>query len=139
MGWEELDDGVLVASQPTGAPTWFPCNDHPRSKATYRIAVECDSPYAVCVTGTLTGRYVRGSRTRHVYDQPHPMATYLAAVHIGRYDRAVLAEAPVRQVVVAPARAAPAGAGRAAAPAADDGRSSSTSSGPTPSTTTPSS
>ncbi len=87
VGWEELDDGVLVASQPTGAPTWFPCNDHPRSKATYRIAVECDSPYAVCVTGTLTGRYVRGSRTRHVYDQPHPMATYLAAVHVGQYER----------------------------------------------------
>ncbi len=57
-----------------------------------------------CVTGTLTGRYVRGSRTRHVYDQPHPMATYLAAVHIGQYDRAVLAEGPVRQVVVAPTR-----------------------------------
>ena len=104
VGWEELDDGVLVASQPTGAPTWFPCNDHPRSKATYRIAVECDSPYAVCVTGTLTGRYVRGSRTRHVYDQPHPMATYLAAVHIGQYDRALLSEGPVRQVVVAPRR-----------------------------------
>jgi len=102
VGWEELDDGVLVASQPTGAPTWFPCNDHPRSKATYRIALECDSPYAVCVTGTLTGRYVRGSRTRHVYDEPHPMATYLAAVHVGQYERAVLAEGPVRQVVVAP-------------------------------------
>lgn len=25
LGWEELADGVLVASQPTGAPTWFPC------------------------------------------------------------------------------------------------------------------
>ncbi|HET8988781.1 MAG TPA: M1 family metallopeptidase, partial [Humibacillus sp.] len=104
VGWEELTDGVLVASQPTGAPTWFPCNDHPRSKATYRIAVECDSPYAVCVTGTLTGRYVRGSRTRHVYDQPHPMATYLAAVHVGQYERALLADGPVRQVVVAPPR-----------------------------------
>jgi aminopeptidase len=54
----------------------------------------------VCVTGTLTGRYVRGSRTRHVFDEAHPMATYLAAVHVGQYERAVLAEAPVRQVVV---------------------------------------
>ena len=104
VGWEELDDGVLVASQPSGAPTWFPCNDHPRSKATYRIAFECDSPYAVCVTGALTGRYVRGSRTRHVFDEPHPMATYLAAVHVGQYEQVVLAEAPVRQVVVAPPR-----------------------------------
>jgi aminopeptidase len=104
VGWEELDDGVLVASQPTGAPTWFPCNDHPRSKATYRIAIECDSPYAVCVTGTLSGRYVRGSRTRHVFDEVYPMATYLAAVHVGHYDRVLLAEGPVPQVVVAPPR-----------------------------------
>ena len=29
VGWEELADGALVASQPTGAPSWFPCNDHP--------------------------------------------------------------------------------------------------------------
>ncbi|MEO6511729.1 MAG: M1 family peptidase, partial [Nocardioides sp.] len=28
-GWEELEDGVLVASQPYGAPSWFPCNDRP--------------------------------------------------------------------------------------------------------------
>ncbi len=31
-GWEELDDGVLVAGQPHGAPTWFPCNDRPDDK-----------------------------------------------------------------------------------------------------------
>ena len=29
LGWEELTDGVLVASQPNGAPSWFPCNDRP--------------------------------------------------------------------------------------------------------------
>lgn len=27
LGWEELTDGALVASQPVGAPSWFPCND----------------------------------------------------------------------------------------------------------------
>src|SRR5690242_811449 len=26
LGWEELAEGALVASQPTGAPTWFPCD-----------------------------------------------------------------------------------------------------------------
>src|SRR5690242_9547938 len=36
VGWDELTDGVLVASQPVGAPSWFPCNDHPADKATYR-------------------------------------------------------------------------------------------------------
>ena len=29
VGWEELTDGALVASQPIGAPSWFPCNDQP--------------------------------------------------------------------------------------------------------------
>ena len=38
-GWEELTDGVIVAGQPHGAPTWFPCNDRPADKATYRITV----------------------------------------------------------------------------------------------------
>ena len=31
-GWEELTDGVLVGSQPHGAPSWFPCNDRPSDK-----------------------------------------------------------------------------------------------------------
>ena len=32
VGWEELSDGVLVAAQPYGAPSWFPCNDRPRTR-----------------------------------------------------------------------------------------------------------
>jgi len=96
LGWEELAEGALVASQPTGAPTWFPCNDHPSSKSTYRITVECDSPYTVTATGVLTDLRVRGSRTRRVFEQRHPTATYLAAVHVGRYTEHLLAEGPVR-------------------------------------------
>jgi len=103
VGWEELDDGVLVAAQPSGAATWFPCNDHPSDKATFRLTIDCDSPYDVVATGTLVSVRTRGSRTRRVFEQPRPMATYLAAVHIGQYTRFVLAEAPVRQEVVLPA------------------------------------
>ena len=36
-GWEVLEDGVLVAAQTNRAPSWFPCNDRPDDKATYRI------------------------------------------------------------------------------------------------------
>ena len=102
IGWEELDDGVLVAAQPSGAATWFPCNDHPSDKATYRITIDCDSPYEVVATGTLTGTRVRGSRTRRAFEQRQPMASYLAAVHIGQYQRFELASQPVRQEVVLP-------------------------------------
>ena len=103
VGWEELTEGALVAAQPNGAPTWFPCNDHPSTKATYRITFEADSPYDVVVTGTLVETRVRGSRTRRVFEQHVPMATYLASVHVGRYVRRALVGTNVPIAVVLPA------------------------------------
>src|SRR4029077_1567479 len=47
LGWEERDGGALVPPQPIGAPSWFPCNDHPADKASYRIAVTVPSAYTV--------------------------------------------------------------------------------------------
>jgi aminopeptidase len=87
VGWEELSDGVIVASQPDGAPSWFPCNDTPANKASYAITVTTESPYAVVANGRLVDRRVRASRTTWVYEQAEPMATYLATVQIGRYDQ----------------------------------------------------
>jgi len=86
VGWEELSDGVIVAGQPDGAPSWFPCNDLPSEKAGYRISVTTESPYTVIANGRLVERRVGASRTSWVYEQPEPMATYLATVQIGRYD-----------------------------------------------------
>ena len=53
VGWEELTDGVLVAGQPNGAPSWFPCNDHPQDKASYRISVTTDANYRAVCNGIL--------------------------------------------------------------------------------------
>lgn len=85
VGWEELTEGVLVAGQPCGASTWFPCSDHPRNKATYRFSVTTDSPFYVVTNGRLVSRTVKASRTRWVYDQVEPMPAYLATVQIGKY------------------------------------------------------
>jgi aminopeptidase N len=95
LGWEELTEGVIVASQPSGAATWFPCNDHPSDKAHYRITLTTDSPYEVVANGRLVSRRVKASRTTWVFDQAAPMATYLATVQIGRYDVVELATSPV--------------------------------------------
>ena len=62
VGWEELSDGVLVAGQPNGAPSWFPCNDHPRDKASYRFTVTADANYRVVCNGVLKSHAVRSSR-----------------------------------------------------------------------------
>jgi aminopeptidase N len=103
-GWEELTDGVIVAAQPHGAPSWFPCNDRPSDKATYRIAVTTASDYTVVANGRLDERRTRSSRTTWVYAVDAPMATYLATVQIGRYDIRPLEGADVPVLLVHPSR-----------------------------------
>ncbi|WP_418274924.1 M1 family metallopeptidase [Isoptericola jiangsuensis] len=86
VGWEELTEGSLVAGQPTGAPTWFPCNDHPGYKATYDLTVTADAAYTVVANAPL--RHVRrraGTRT-WTFERTEPMCTYLATVQVGPYD-----------------------------------------------------
>ncbi|TFC01573.1 M1 family metallopeptidase [Cryobacterium mannosilyticum] len=106
VGWEELDDGVLVAGQPTGAASWFPCNDHPGNKASFRIRVTCEDPYTVVANGKLVSRSSRSGRTSWTFVVAEPMATYLATVLIGRYRRTDVAAAPVAQRIFFPANLA---------------------------------
>ncbi|WP_370290824.1 M1 family metallopeptidase [Nocardioides sp.] len=85
-GWEELEDGVIVAGQPHGAPTWFPCNDRPDDKATYRIAVSVPTGYTVVSNGELIERRRAAGGEQFVHAMDRPMATYLATLQIGRYS-----------------------------------------------------
>ncbi|WP_200941520.1 M1 family metallopeptidase [Cellulomonas sp. Leaf395] len=87
VGWEELEDGLIVAGQPDGAPTWFPCHDSPADKATFGVTVTAEAGYEVITNGRLISRTPRAGRVRWVYDQPEPMAPYLATLQIGRYER----------------------------------------------------
>jgi aminopeptidase N len=110
IGWDELTDGVLVASQPVGAPTWFPCNDHPSDKASYRVAVTTAPAYTVAVTGEQVARTRSGGGTRWVFERAEPTATYLMSVQIGRYIEVNLggvAATGVPQRAVVPARLRP--------------------------------
>lgn len=91
-GWEELDDGILVASQPYGSPSWFPCNDRADDKASYRIAVGVESEYLSIATGTPTATSPRGGRTTRVFEMREPTSPYLVCVHIGRLVTVALGE-----------------------------------------------
>lgn len=87
VGWEELEDGVLVAAQPSGAPTWFPCNDHPSDKSSYDIRIAAEQPYTVVCNGVLVESRVAAGIGHWHYRQQEPTATYLATVQIGQYVR----------------------------------------------------
>ncbi|QWF83686.1 M1 family metallopeptidase [Amycolatopsis sp. CA-230715] len=104
IGWDELTDGALVASQPVGAPSWFPCNDHPADKASYRVAITTSSPYTVLVTGNLVAQRRSASTTTWVFDRPEPTSTYLMGVHIGRYEEVDLGGGRFPQRAAVPAR-----------------------------------
>ncbi|QRJ58085.1 M1 family metallopeptidase [Corynebacterium macginleyi] len=86
IGWEETESGALVASQPNGAPSWFPCDDTLSEKALYDIIITADSPFTVISNGELVSRKASGSTTQWHYRTRHPMATYLATVQVGEFS-----------------------------------------------------
>ncbi|MEV4615531.1 M1 family metallopeptidase [Kitasatospora sp. NPDC049258] len=110
LGWEELTDGALVASQPIGAPSWYPCNDRPADKASYQVSITTPSPYTVLVGGRLLTRTTRAGTTTWVYEQPAPTSSYLVSVSIGQYEALRLgdpAAGGVPQQAHVPARLVP--------------------------------
>ncbi|WP_250034541.1 M1 family metallopeptidase [Paractinoplanes maris] len=104
IGWDELTDGVLVASQPNGAPSWFPCNDRPDDKATFLVSITAASPYTVLVTGDPVSRRRGAGTTTWVYERTEPTSPYLMSVQIGRYEMVELATGGVPQKAAIPPR-----------------------------------
>ena len=104
VGFEELTDGALVAGQPNGAASWFPCNDHPSAKAAFHIQISTESRYRAVANGRLLSRRVRASQTVWTYEQPEPTSTYLITLQIGEYEAARLARTPVPMQAALPAR-----------------------------------
>jgi aminopeptidase N len=104
VGFEELSNGVLVAGQPNGAASWFPCDDHPSAKASYRIQISTESPYRAIANGELVSRRARAAQTVWTYEQPEPTSTYLVTLQIGMYGILKLPKAPVPMQAALPDR-----------------------------------
>lgn len=104
VGFEELSNGALVAGQPNGAASWFPCDDHPSSKASYRIQISTDSPYYALANGELISRKARAGHTVWTYEQAEPTSSYLITLQIGQYESQRLAKTPVPMHAVLPPR-----------------------------------
>jgi aminopeptidase N len=102
LGWEELTDGVIVASQPTGAGSWFPCNDRPSAKSSFAITVTVDAGYYVVANGALRTTRRSGSTTTWSYEQAEPTPPYLLSLHIGRYEERLVTSGPVVIRSIAP-------------------------------------
>ena len=73
-------------SEPEGSANWFPLNDHPTDKAAFTFLVTVPAGLTAVSNGRLVGHRTRGRRTTWVWDEPEPMAPYLATATIGRFD-----------------------------------------------------
>lgn len=104
VGFEELSTGALVAGQPNGSPSWFPCDDHPSSKASYRIQISTESPYYAIAPGELVSRRARAAQTVWTYEMPDPTSAYLATMQIGMYRLHRTPKTPVPMQAVVPDR-----------------------------------
>jgi len=78
---------VANVSEPYSAHSWWPCKDHPADKATARIAVTAPDTLTVISNGRLiaTEPSAPGWR-RTVWQETHPIATYLVSVAISNYE-----------------------------------------------------
>ncbi len=86
-GWLTNDEGTFVASEPAGAHTWFPCNDHPADKAAFTFMVTVPQGMTAVANGTLTGTTGGAGIETFVWEMADPMATYLATVVVAPLAR----------------------------------------------------
>lgn len=77
---------VVTMNQPHMAPWWFPANDHPSDRATFRIAVTVPRGMSVISNGRLLERRARGKDVTWHWRARDPMVPYLAYFAAGRFD-----------------------------------------------------
>lgn len=88
-------DSIFVLSEPDGARYWFPNNDHPRDKATFRFELAVPPGLTAVANGHLleTRPAVANALANgqagdvFVWEHNYPMATYLALAAVGDYVR----------------------------------------------------
>jgi aminopeptidase N len=97
-GWQVSGREVYVVAEPSGAATFFPVNDHPSDKATYRFQVTAPDDQVVVANGLLVETVPGDGVATWVYEASDPMASYLVQLAIG--DLVLIDDEPVGGTVV---------------------------------------
>jgi aminopeptidase N len=84
-GWLRTDDGAVALGQPESASTWFPVDDHPSDKATFKLAMTVPDGLEVVSIGVPGPKKSSGGWTTWHWTESAPLASYLTTVVIGQY------------------------------------------------------
>jgi aminopeptidase N len=79
-------DGSATAPQPYGAHLIYPCNDHPRDKATFTFTIDVSAGRDAVTNGIETGHTTANGRTVWTYRMARPMATEMTQIAVGDWD-----------------------------------------------------
>jgi aminopeptidase N len=85
-GFITTNDGAFVASEPQGSPTWFPVNDTPHDKATYRVSITVPKGLTGVSNGVLTSVHRAQTTTTWSWRLTRPVSSYLVTATIGKFD-----------------------------------------------------
>ncbi len=87
LGWQFFpQDFYLTVSEPSGAMNWYPCNNHPRDKATYSIQVTVPADLTAISNGVLTEQLANtDDTTTFVWEMDAPMASRDVLVAVGDF------------------------------------------------------
>ncbi|SMB94838.1 M1 family metallopeptidase [Deinococcus hopiensis] len=101
LGWE----GVLEAgtnytlSEPHGAHSFLPSNDHPADTATFTTRLTVPAGFTAAASGVedliAEGAEARAGRHTFVFHQARPIPTYALGLHIGHLERVESPAVPV--------------------------------------------
>lgn len=85
IGFNFTSTGAYVASEPDGAATWYPVNDHPSDKATYTFTLTVPEGLVAVANGLLLDVTTADGLSTYVWRMNQPMASYLAMTSVGDY------------------------------------------------------
>ncbi|MGQ0837128.1 M1 family metallopeptidase [Actinokineospora sp.] len=94
-GWQYTrSGGAFAAGEPHSASSWFPVNDHPRDKATFRLSARVPDGWSVISNGREEPPVSAGGWTTYTWVEPNRIATYLTTVGIDKwiFERSRLAD-----------------------------------------------
>ena len=87
LGLQFLGSNLYALSQPDGAHFWFPSNDHPLDKAHFRFEIQVPAGLTAVANGVLQQKTSSGTLSTYIWKHDFPMATYLATIAVGEYER----------------------------------------------------
>ena len=85
-------ESIFTLGEPDGARYWYPANDHPTDKATFRIEAVVPSGLTAVSNGRLVNTETAALPDGRigqlfVWEHDEPMAPYLALLAVGEYER----------------------------------------------------